>query len=129
MQCIQVKDYDVTDKKQIADYFNEFLLNIGRTLASQITLRSSPLDYLDANTQSRELKFDIATGSDVLSKIGKIKQGKSMGLDGISVKIIKANKSALSGPLTYIFNLSISTREVPAIWKHKRVSPMHKAGS
>ena len=52
-----------------------------------------------------------------------------MGLDGISVKIIKAGESALSGPLTYIFNLSISTREVPDIWKHKLVSPIHKSGS
>ena len=35
----------------------------------------------------------------------------------------------MSGPLTYIFNLSISTGEIPDIWKHKRVSPIHKSGS
>ena len=46
----------------------------------------------------------------MLSKIRKLKQGKSTGLGGISVKIIKAG-------------------EVPDIWKHKRVSPTHKSGS
>ena len=123
VQHIQVKYYEVTDKKQIADYFNDFFINIERKLASQITLRGNSLDYFEANTQSREFKFDMATGSDVLSKIRKLKQGKSTNLDSISVKIIKAGESTLSGPLTYIFNLSISTRDVPDILKHKNVSP------
>ena len=127
VQRIQVKDHGVTDKKQIADHFNDFFINIRRKLASQISLRGNSLDYLETNTQSRDFKFELATDSDVLSKIGKLKQGKSM--DGISVKIIKAGESALSGPLTYIFNLSISTKEVPDIWKHKRVSPIPKSGS
>ena len=65
----------------------------------------------------------------MLGKIRKLKQGKSTGLDGISVKIITAGESALSGPLTYIFNLPISAGEVPDIWKHKRVSPIQKSGS
>ena len=129
VQRIQVKDPEVTDKKQIADYFNDFFINIGRKLASQITLRGNPLDYLQANTQPTDFKFEQATGSDVLSKIRKLKEGKSMGLDGISVKTIKAGESALSGPLTYIFNLSISTGEVPDIWKYKCVSPFHKSGN
>ena len=128
VQRIQVKDHEVTDKKQIADYFYDLFINMGRKLASQITLRGNPLDYLQANTQPRDFKFEQATGSDELSKTRKLKQGKSTGLDGISVKIIKAGESALSGPLTYIFNLSISTGEVPDIWKHKRVSTIHKSG-
>ena len=105
----------MSDKKQIADYFNDFFISTGRKLASQITLRGNPLDYLETNTQSRDFKFELAIGSDVLSKIRKLKQGKSTSLDGISVKIIKAGESALSGPLTYIFNLSISAGEVPDI--------------
>ena len=75
VQRIQVKDLEVTDKKQIADFFNDFFINIRRKLASQISLRGNPLDYLETNTQSRDFKFELATGSDLLSKIGKLRQG------------------------------------------------------
>ena len=48
---------------------------------------------------------------------------------GIVCFIITLDGISESGPPTYIFNLSICTGEVPDIWKHKHVSPIHKSGS
>lgn len=42
--------------------------------------------------------------------------------------MIKDCRNEISQPLTYIINLSLKSGIVPSIWKHAKVTPIHKSG-
>ena len=65
----------------------------------------------------------------MVKQIMTLKNGKSTGLDQISVRLLKGGATVLSEHLTYLFNMSITNAEVPEMWKVKRVSPIFKSGS
>ena len=71
--------------------------------------------------------FSRVTISSVQKIISKLDNNKSTGLDGISVRTLKAGY--LSFYLTHIFNLSLDIGYVPKCWKKKRVTPLFKKGS
>ena len=128
MQRIQVNGKEETEARSITDHFNEFFVDIGAKLAAKISGGKNPLTYV---TKSNQYKFRAQTidGNKILHLIKSLKKGKATGLDGISVRMLKAGSSALCDKLTYLFNFSIMTGEVPDLWKHKRVCPVYKSGS
>ena len=65
----------------------------------------------------------------MLKQIMTLKNGKSRGLDQVSVRLLIGGATVLSEHLTYLFNMSITNAEVPEMWKVKRVSPIFKSGS
>jgi len=65
----------------------------------------------------------------VLNELLKLKTKKATGLDKIPSKLLKDSAPVIVKPLTNIFNLSMSTGEVPNDWKLARVSPIYKAGN
>ena len=54
---------------------------------------------------------------------------KASGVDGIPARILKIYAKELSGPLTYLFNLSFTLGEVPLIWKRANITPVFKANA
>ena len=62
-------------------------------------------------------------------RINELKNGKSTGLYGISVKFLKASASSISPYLIHLLNLSLKSGKVPDLWKIKRVTPIYKGGS
>ena len=113
--------------RKFADHLNEFFVDIGANLAAKISGGKNPLAYV---TKSSQNKFQTQTvdGNKVLILIQSLKEGKATELEGISVKMPKAGKSALCDKLTYLFNLAITTGEVPERWKHKRICPVDRSG-
>ncbi len=61
----------------------------------------------------------------VLKQLLNLEDGKAVGLDKISPKLL----FILASPLTKIFNLLISTGIFPDEWKVARVVPIHRKGS
>ena len=66
---------------------------------------------------------------DVLNTINELKVGSGPGLDGIESKFLKLAPHILMFPLCDLFNLSLSTHEIPSIWKYSQITPLHKAGN
>jgi retron-type reverse transcriptase len=64
-----------------------------------------------------------------LKQLLSLEDGKAVGLDGISPKLLRMGAPAIAAPLTSILNLSISTGIFPEEWKVARVVPIHKKGS
>lgn len=62
-----------------------------------------------------------------LQKLLQIKRNKAMGPDSISPRIIKEFAYELTEPVTKIFNKSLSTGEVPILWKCSNIIPIPKA--
>ena len=60
----------------------------------------------------------------------RLKIGRSTGVDGVSVRLLKAGASVLSLHLSHIFDLSLKAGEIPECWECKRIVPTFKgAGS
>lgn len=65
---------------------------------------------------------------DVQSAIDELKGTSGEGLDGIENRYLKLTSHILMYPLADLFNLSLSTCELPVIWKCARITPLYKGG-
>ena len=52
---------------------------------------------------------------------------KATGMDGIGPKILKNCALSLYQPLCHLFNISLSTCQIPHDWKIHKVVPVHKS--
>ena len=66
---------------------------------------------------------------DVLSVFTSLKPNKVCGPDGIKGKLLKTFATQLSFIYTCIFNLSLSTHTIPAVWKTSKITPVPKSNS
>jgi hypothetical protein len=88
------------------------------------------LDFLKAehNLWSSEFAFKQITSSDVCLALKALDVNKSSGPDHIAPLYLKLAAELISSPLTYLFNLSLSTNIIPRIWKSAFVVPLPKGG-
>ena len=117
----------ITDPQSIANEFNDYFVNIGPKLASTISSNSesSYCDYLH-DPLNNNMYMKPVVSEEIKKIICKFDQNKSAGHDDIGNYIIKRVANEISEPLTSIFNLSISTGEVPRNLKIAKVIPIHK---
>ncbi len=71
----------------------------------------------------------VVTPEVVASKINKMKENMSPGVDGISPKIVKESVEQISTPLSHLFNMSLQEGIVPLEWKEANIIPLFKKGS
>ena len=118
----------IEDDKKIADHFNNYFTNIGHNLAEKIPPSNrSFVDFLDDRI-SDSIFFNPVIEIEVLDLVGKLASKKSAGHDGLSNFCLKAIIPEIVKPLTYIFNLSISSGIVPQKMKLAKVVPIFKKG-
>jgi len=65
----------------------------------------------------------------VFSKLLNLQSGKSPGLDGWPIEIIKLVGESISLPLSIIFTKSFNSGILPHDWKSTNVTPIHKKGA
>ena len=58
----------------------------------------------------------------------KLDESKSVGLDGVSPRVLKQCAGPLSKPITRLFQKIVRTGIFPKSWKIARVTPIHKKG-
>ena len=58
----------------------------------------------------------------------KLDESKSVGLDGVSPRVLKQCAGPLSKPITRVFEKNVRTGIFPKSWKIARVTPIHKKG-
>ncbi len=73
------------------------------------------------------ISFKKISPTDVLSVIKEL-NSSSRALDGIDARYIKLASYVLKYPLADLFNLSLSTCELLAIWKNSQITPHFKGG-
>ena len=69
------------------------------------------------------------TPSLVTKYINKLKTNGSPGPDGIPPEFYKVTANFVSFPLSQIFNLSLQTGHLPALWKLASITPVFKKGA
>ena len=115
----------ITDPDEIANEFNRYFINIGRSLSDQIQKTHSSQDYLPQhNKPTSNFSFNPVNEE----CIAKLKNKSSFGYDSISNKLIKSAGHVLVKPLIVIVNQSLHTGFYPSQLKLSRIKPLFKNG-
>ena len=108
--CVRIKNNNnngiVTNPMNIANAFNDYFINVGPTLANNITKTTkSPPDYFNAiNTNS--MFINPTDTEEILSIDALLKPNASSGYDAISPKVVRNVLVTLATPYeTYLINL------------------------
>ena len=116
----------LNDKISIANAFNDYFVNIGPTLTSQIP--DLGINYRKCMPEQNKMSFFLSPTeeSEVKKIIAELKDG-APGKDGIMSKSLKCISDHVAIPLTRLINLSFSQGIFPNELKVALVSPLYKA--
>ena len=122
----QLSNGTTSDPTTIANAFNNYFVNIGPTLASNIP--DQGLQYRLYMPSRNEFSMFLTPVSvlEVSKIIGNFKDG-SPGKDGVTSKSLKCISDHIALPLTRLANLSFSEGVFPNELKIAQVSPIYKA--
>ena len=109
-----------TNDKDKANILNQFF-------TEQSTLDDSNASLPSIN-HALPYKLDSIsiTSLEVEDILKTLKTGKAAGPDSIDNRLLKELARPLSGPLTDLFNFSLTTGKVPNLWKQANVTPVFK---
>ena len=100
----------ISDNVTIADSFNEYFVNVGKSLAQKITSTDDPLSYIDYNNLCiPELVVSENCVKTVISQLNN----SAPGHDGLPPSIMKQLTNEYVIPLTHLINLSIVQGDFP----------------
>ena len=125
---INVDGESFEDPPTLANVFNDYFAGVGQNLASTIPDSSKHFTYFLNNHNPHSIYFTPTDDKELADIISGLKNKISSGCDGISNVLLKRTLTEIVKPLTYIFNLSISTGVVPSSLKLARVIPVFKKG-
>ena len=117
---------DVNDKQIITDEFNDYFVNVGPNLASNINNTSNPIEYV--NDILNSISIPTITESEVTDILLSLKNS-SAGYDELPAHILKQNIVLYIKPLTHLVNTSIIKGIFPDELKIAKVIPIFKSGN
>ena len=117
----------IEDKKEIANEFNSFFVNIGKNLASEIIHTGSEnfKSYLNRAIDT-SFEFKPISTNEVAAAIKNLKNTSSHGNDHLSSQLIKRLSPHIITPITKIINQSLKTGIFPDALKVAKVVPIFK---
>ena len=115
----------VNDTREVATHFNNYFVNIGKSLSDKIQSDIDPLTYVVSNEHN--LVLPIIQEQEVRNIIMSLKNTAS-GYDCIAGSVMKQCVDNYVTPLTHIINLSIAQGYFPDEWKLAKVIPIFKDG-
>ena len=124
----QINDTMTDDPMLITNKFNDYFVNIGNSLANKIKSTGDHFSKYLSGDYLQSFYMTPATEDEVNKIIHNLKDSAS-GWDEIPAKTIKSVKTDITGPVTYLCNLSFSTGIVPWELKLAKVVPIFKSGS
>ena len=120
----------ISDSKKIVDLLNEEFNNVSERL--QKDTQSSNSDVNSMNTlpmMAKDFNFKEITTDFVKNELLDIDCKKAVGLDGLHPKLLKVGAEFISEPLTFLYNRSLTTSDIPLDFVTARISPIHKGGT
>ena len=116
----------IFNNQEIAERFNKFNVNIGKTLSDKIrACNICPTSFItETNTESM---YIASVTEDEVEKIIKGFKDASSGCDGIHAKIVKSTCHVHLDVLTHVVNLSVGNGVFPCELKLANVIPLFKS--
>jgi len=116
----------IDENKKAANFLNDYFSSVFTT--EDLEQIPDPVKIFKGETSDYLLNISVSE-EEVLDKLQSINVNKSMGPDDIHGKLLYEIRYAITKPLTYMFNLSLSQGVVPQDWRDANVVPLHKKGS
>ncbi len=117
---------DISDKYAIASLFNKYFLNAPKEIYKTIPSKChDPCKYVNRSSGTLFMK---PVTNDEIKKLLSSLRNTSAGHDDINPYAVKQVKDYLVEPLTYIYNLSLSSGIFPSKLKIAKVLPIYKKG-
>ncbi len=127
--CITKDGIKIVDKLQMFNCFNSHFTESGSLFqTNNYTTVNSEFLNAERHLWTTEFIFNRITTSDVCSALQNLDVNKSSGPDLIEPLFLKLAANIISQPLSYLFKLSLTTKEIPQIWKSAFVVPLLKGG-
>ena len=102
---------------KIAEYCSEYLTDIGKKLASEISPSNSNVAKYIKTIPHSKFKFKQITLIQVHKIISKLKNGKATGIHQMPNKLLRVSKELISSSLARIFNQCIQGNIFPNNFK------------
>lgn len=128
--CILKDSHKLSDKAEMLGCFNEHFIASGSLFDS---LSTSHQNHPKGNSHghsgvSNYFSFKPFSVSEVHKALTLLDIRKSAGPDNLEPYFLQLASDFIAPPLTYLFNLSLDTNEIPLIWKSAFVFPLLKGG-
>lgn len=116
----------ITKKKDIANGFNDFFVNVGPNLAKNIKTHNRNIDVLDFLEKQNPVSMFLSDveESEIIKMVNNCKSKKSTGYDNIDMAIIKQVIYYIVKPFTHICNSSFKNGVFPNKMKIAKVIPI-----
>ena len=125
-----VDNSKITDANVIANGFGSYFSNIGKTLAESIPKSIKSTDhYMKTGQNKNSIYLNPTDSNEILKILGKCKNKKSTGDDGISMALLKQLCEDICVPIAKLVNMSLEQGVVPDAMKLAKVMPIYKAKS
>ena len=112
-----------TDNIIIANAFNDYFVNVGKSLSANISSNVDPLSYVDMCIEC--ITDPLVTVDDVMTVISQL-NNSAAGHDGLPSSIMKKLSNDYAIPLTHCINMSVIQGDFPDTLKIEKVIPIYK---
>ena len=109
------------------DLMNDYFINIGNDLASNLPTCNTGYDHDDTCSTSLPV-FEELTKDHLLKILKKISITKSSGLEEINTRILVDAFTSIPELLVKFYNLSLKNSQIPACLKISKVTPLPQKG-
>uniref|UniRef100_A0A8C6MKE1 Reverse transcriptase domain-containing protein n=1 Tax=Nothobranchius furzeri TaxID=105023 RepID=A0A8C6MKE1_NOTFU len=122
-----VKDNkDIYEVKEISNEFNDFFINVGRSLVESKPIIHNTMNTIPRNVNS--ILLDKVDQQEIRNIVKNWGSKRSTDCDDLDMVTVKAIIESVIEPFTYICNLSLSTGVFPDLMKIAKVVPLFKSG-
>ena len=123
---IKFEGKKIIDNQEIVNSFNNYFANVGKNLASRISIENKSFEtYLKQNIMT-SFSFELIERNEVEKIIKGFEPKTSSGNDGLSLKLLKLIKTEISPSLTILINQSLATGIFPDKFKIAKITPLIK---
>jgi hypothetical protein len=114
----------ISNPTAITDKLNSHLKNTVKELIKQKNYKS--VYALEIRHYPNSIFMYPVTEEEVMSLTKSLKGKPTSGDDNIPETLVKQCIDHIKGPLTHIYNLSLTSGIFPVLWKTTQVKPLHK---
>jgi len=131
LSCIESEGVVISEPRKIAEILNNHFstIYIGSKLAVKFNSGIKSFLPRTSNDNSTMNKFTLNPFEVqfALKQLSQLKTNKAIGLDRISVRLLKDSAPVIADGLTVLFNRSLDSGNFPLFWKCSKVSALFKS--
>ena len=124
---LKINDDLVSDRQEVANAFNTNFNNILDTMKNIDHTCNADCSRIVENDE--RFSFEEVSVEFVRKELKSINCNKAVGIDKLHPKLLKLAADCIAVPLTFLYNVSLRTAEIPSEFKIAKIIPLYKGGN